>query len=730
MLTGFQILLDSTRQTHGMRIEPTSQQTLRLTAPRSGNATVPVDWFEGSPEELPARPDVSAVPPPRLLELGLSSEQACAVWDRLRAGPHPRESLELYAISRDAEQAMRDAAFVVSRDPDALGYMAELLKATGSSREARLALAASGGKRSETLLEALRIAGSFHQARPLWQRLASRPAEEARQRLAGLDDLPAPLRVRFLAEQLERPLPPETLGQFRQLVGPLYRLTWTGGEGWRRESGSWTYRGGGGALESSPMELPAAQCKLSWSSNCNLADQSSMSLEVRCVGGEWKSISFVQGEGELVREPDLREWEGRKVQFRLRPSAPRLRLPAHYVLGAVKLSERPAGPAQVLQGGRDWNALPVPGYLEVVSKPLDLDPANPSEMQLSLVMTGQDMVLEVEGSSLTRELLRFAAAYQPRLEEQSLDLGAFRGERVSFRFRATAPATLNLMNTVIRARPAAPAGATQTTLYEPGGLSWDDAGRLLNLVYREGDAVLAEVARLIPLLGSLETACQVREQLPSDTRPGDLEDRALACAALLEQGPERLGWLRSEVEPGERWLPSARLLTQRTAEEWRTLRRRVRAEGSELELDACLEFVAEEGEEAWNTAAPPLRDEPLSQRLQAYRELAANSKQAQSLFATLGDALGPEDDFRETMRAGAAFAGVAGPRLDCSTLRRIVESRGAQPLLAVLQSLSQALLLRPDQTLEQAALALTQGGVQEREDRVIIAGVSLRRRSR
>lgn len=171
------------------------------------------------------------------------------------------------------------------------------------------------------------------------------------------------------------------------------------------------------------------------------------------------------------------------------------------------------------------------------------------------------------------------------------------------------------------------------------------------------------------------------------------------------------------------------MLTQRTAEEWRTLRRRIRAEGSELELDACLEFVAEEGEEAWNTAAPPLRDEPLSQRLQAYRELAANSKQAQSLFATLGDALGPEDDFRETMRAGAAFAGVAGPRLDCSTLRRIVENRGAQPLLAVLQSLSQALLLRPDQTLEQAALALTQGGVQEREDRVIIAGVSLRRRS-
>lgn len=155
----------------------------RLQGPRPGSGFpqtafsedtwVPHEWLGASPPEARS----------------LKAQESSEVWSRLQASRHPEEARELYRVSRDLDQALRDANFVCNRGPGALGAMVKLLQATGSSREARLALAASGEEPSDYLLEALRRAGSFHQARPLWQALEDLPPETARARLAALPEL-------------------------------------------------------------------------------------------------------------------------------------------------------------------------------------------------------------------------------------------------------------------------------------------------------------------------------------------------------------------------------------------------------------------------------------------------------------------------------------------------------------------------------------------------------------
>ncbi len=755
------------------------------------------------------------------------AEQLAEVWGKLQASPNPSAALELYLVGKNADQAVtasrwlerrdlpaghnealialakahegnldaatRDLLFVASKHPEELveasKMMSELLDATGSSREARLAFAAletmdpeQGATRSESLLQALRTAGTYEDVQPIWQTLCALPPEEGKRRLAGLTVdpvMPRGLRNRLLEGQLRAPLEPAGLTSLNKLLESPSLLRWTGQEGWAQKDGAWKFSGTltkdqDRYLESSPLKLPAGENTLVWDGAWQMPDKSGAYLYIAEAGSkDWKHIGSVAGTGQGPVDPIKLDpfWSGKNVHFALRASTyGDVPAPASFDLKGLKLSERRVGPVQSL-GISTWSQT-TSGYDSDTTSPwFQLDAASPSELEASIQVTlrntSNHCTLEIQSESMPdfRAIKFIPHTSDYNTVSDRFDLSSYQGQKVRFRWRLTvykngtasydSPKT-SMYEPVLRPILKDQSGAARLTLYDQGGLSEAEANRALDLAYGEGDAAtrskaIGTLSRLASTTGDYEAAWKVWDKMSGDLSKPEFEDRAVAYAALLGKGEEAdvlFSLVESEREAGEKLEPAARLLAERTPDDWRALRRRVKAEGMGQPLASSMEFLAglgshvESVDRAWETVATPVLGESLAERQDAFGRLAAatgNLDGALALYGQIGQWLEPKDSVPAAVDAVAQLARVLGKdqTLIQSTLKFIQDHQqsgelAGQTLSACVKRLTNAMVVREgappalEQALQELLIPVVgPGAIQEQADKIIVGGVQV-----
>lgn len=754
------------------------------------------------------------------------SGQVAEVWGKLQQSPNPAAALELYLVGKNVDQAVkasrllarrdlpeghdqalvslaqahdgnleaatRDLLFLASTHPEELAeastMMSELLEATGSSREARLALTAlgsidpeQGAPRSETLIQALRTAGTYEDVQPIWQTLLTLAPEEGKRRLAGLSvdpDMPGKLRNRLLEGQLRAPLEAAGLSSLSKMLKSPSSLRWSGDPGWEQNDGAWKFSANlvkdqDSYLQSSPVKLPTGENTMVWEGDWKLPEKSGVYLYIADAGTkDWKHISTVMGVGQGASDPIKLDpfWSGKNVQFALRSSTWENGGPASYELKGLKLSERRTGPVQSL-GIAGWTQNASGHSSDTTSPWIQLDSASPSELEVAIQLTLRNssnhctFEIQAEGQPDFSAIKFYPHVSDYQTVSEKLDLSAYQGQKVRFRWRLTVykngTASYDSVKTqmyepVLRPILKDQSGAARLKLYEQGGPSEAEADRVLDLAYGEGDAVsrgkaVSTLARLAETTGDYEATWKVWDKMSGDLSRPDFEDRAVAYAALVGQGDQAdalFAMVESERETGEKMEPAARLLAERTPEDWRALRRRVKAEGMGQPLADSMAFLAglgahvESVDQAWETVATPVLGETLAQRQGAFGRLAGATGSldgALALYGQIGQWLEPNDSIPSAVDAVAQLARVLSKDQTQiqNTLQFIQDHQqsgelSGQTLSACVKRLTNALVVREGTppSLESALQELLvpvvgPGAVQEQADKVIVGGVQV-----
>ncbi|GMU51849.1 MAG: hypothetical protein AMXMBFR33_09950 [Candidatus Xenobia bacterium] len=764
---------------------------------------------------------------------GLQDEAIWPVWQKLQESPEPQTALQLYGIARDAEQALtasrwlrrpdlpgqaeerrqalvslaqahegdlglatRDLLFVASKSEElapAAEMLGELVRATGSSREARLAFTAlqemdpaQGEARRETLLRSLELVGSYHEAQPVWTALLAMPAAEGSKRLQGMDgrlELGPDQRGRLLAGQLARPLEGPAAASLMKILARPSLLTWTGDPGWEQRDGVWHYQDQNQSkdfkshLVSSPIRLPEGENKLVLDARfLPSSGKSGLSLEIAEAGPspKWSSLHWQadasDGPGQAL---SLLGWEGKEVVFRLQRYVNEGPASAELDFRSLKLSETRTGKIQ-RPDLNTWHQEIVGKDSNTTSGWIQLDPG-PSLMRASVQYNmrtyANELHLEAmsEKSPSWRSLTRWSGGDTYATEEREVDLTPYSGQKIRLRYRlhTEVPGTASYNSpkgtmyqpSIIPIREDQ-SGAARLDLFQSGGLGAAQSEQLLSLAYGDQDAAtrsraIQTLGRLTEVTGSFDAAWKVWEKLGGEVGRPDFEDRAVAYGTLLSKGSEAAAafeLIERERAPGEKLEHAARLLEQRDAPSFLALRRRLQAERLEQPMADSVAFLASLKGSAsltdriWEQVASPVLDEPLSERQKAFSRLAESTDgldDALTLYAQTGQWLEPTDSFPAAVGAVAQLCTVlnrdaarVGQVLGFIQEKQQSGSLAGQTTGELVKRLVNSLVVRSQapQDLDQALQELLipqvgPGSVQEQEDKVIVGGVPVPRRA-
>ncbi|MEW6284129.1 MAG: hypothetical protein AB1758_36280, partial [Candidatus Eremiobacterota bacterium] len=526
----------------------------------------------------------------------------------------------------------------------------ELLQATSSTREARLAFVAfegmdpsSAAARYPTHRAALELVGSYAAALPLWKALEALPPEEGQKRLAalhGLSDLKDRVGVdglgRLVAGQLAAPLDSKGLEAVTTLVGEQSALSWKPeGAGWTQElvprtGRVWRYQATGEAkdvttcLESGEFQLPPdGECFLSLDASWNLSPPDKSGFVVEALDGQrWAQVLSLQGtgQGQDVKPVSLLYFAGKKVRFRVRRWVNEGPGQGDLTLRGLRLEETRTGPVQQLDAA-NW-AESTTGYSHKTqtwtSDWLQLD-SSPSELRLSIFYalrsTRNDLYVDIlTASDPNWKQLSHFWSKEYKSDSRELDLAAYAGQKVRLRYRIEAgepgtrsweQPTLTRYTAYLVPRRSDQTGALRKRLFAAGGLDGAQAEEVFRQAFdASSDAsqrsrTVQAMARLHEALGDFEAARRAWACLEKHLSEPDFEDRLGAAVVLARGGqasPEEMERALLELErvrqSGQQLAHVAVLQAARSPEDFLTLQRRLSAESPPGKLAEATALLA------------------------------------------------------------------------------------------------------------------------------------------
>ncbi|MCE7869170.1 hypothetical protein DYH09_02200 [bacterium CPR1] len=563
------------------------------------------------------------------------------------------------------QEGFQDYLFLATRLEDsehipmAVEFFASLIETGLSPTEARMAYVELErrpelGAHQSTVLKVLRFADGLAGAREILDQVVRLEPEEAATRLEevlarqdAMQGLAPRLRARLAAGHLASPLSPEGLDQLGSLLGSS--LHWAAQPGWtvggdppglRLELPRGASKGG--AIESSPFWLASGgESTLSFD---YVAGQPARLVAL--VEGAEKPVVLASlentGKNLVINLSSLR---GKKIRLRL--ECTRADQPQKLELSRLRLDSTPTA------GRTDLTASDFNSSEGQISEPVQL--SSKADTQLCASLGGQSVTIEAyNGSSWVRLPLS-----RPEGGLVKSDLSAYRGKKLHLRFRdnrgyAARPRFVQLREDPGPTTVRPLVGSSPAVAEEIVALSFDSS--------RTPEQRLSALQGLQLLGDDLEAAWKAWPMLEPHVGSGDFEDRVGAVKALLPD-VELLAEVEKELQPGESLTSLARLRKGRSGEDFTCLRERLCWESQEATPASSVDFVGavqsrsgvESADLAWQAVAPPIHDESLSERRQAYLDLlegcAGDGKLAHQAYCQLLSWLEPAEGIQRAARA-------------------------------------------------------------------------------
>ncbi|MCE7870991.1 hypothetical protein DYH09_11520 [bacterium CPR1] len=756
--------------------------------------------------------------------VGGDLEQARAAWDKLQGNSF---AAQLFGLTPEAEQALLAARYVERRDlpcaqqpledrqqallalarahrgdlrsatqdylfvasgledpealPQAAHLMQDLIAATGSSREARLAyeqLSRLDPEQGPALYPALRTAlasaGSVTEAWPLWEGIRKLTPEEARQRTAPLDDpafgaLPARARATLAAGQLSAPLGPPGLKALKEMVGKLSGLSWQPTGSWVRQDGSYVLSrasAGGDVLVSGPIDLPAdgqfeARLFASWT----LPEGARVNWDVSADDGlTWKPLVYAEKSHAVQGEQgySLNAYAGKRVRFQIALANAQPGAEAHFKLDGLRLDETKVlshetiGTHQLTQIGSPA----LRGEATWTSPPLTIPRGADSTLKVQQMTCNRspynDIELQVQGSSGAWERVSYFYSDSYESSTRAISLEKYAGQTIRYRYRINVSKTgsasyeqphLTIHDAHLIHKKKDQSGALHEDLFHREHLDPMTLARLAAdpaVAAPTRERVLQGLQALVESTGHSGKAWSALESLRSQADAPDFVERCRAYGYLMggEKPAEKLEELVAHLRPGDRLEDLARIASVRSVEQLLELRRRLDAEGGQCDSLAFVARAAGRGispEAAWSAAAPPLVGCELAQRQQLVESLTESfAADGISLWNELTAWREPADNPARTVRALTQLGKlVQAPQL-LQALQALQKARRegqtTRSLHGLVEGVANKMLMEGGGdlvALVQATLLERESGSQilEEANRIILPGTTVARRA-
>ncbi len=649
------------------------------------------------------------------------------------------------------QEGFQDYLFLATRLEDyehipmAVEFFATLIETGLRPTEARMAYVELErrpelGVHQSTVLKALRFADGLAGAREILDQVVRLTPEEAASRLEevlghqdAMQGLEPRLRTRLAAGHLAAPLDPQGLEQLGSLLGS--RLHWTPHPGWTVGGDPPGLRldlpkgaSNVGAIKSSPLWLASdGESTLSFDFVAGQA-----SRLVALVEGADKPVVLASlensGQNMVVNLSSLR---GKKIRLRL--ECTRTDLQQKLELTNLRLDTTPT------VGRTDLATSDFSSSDGQLSKPVQL--SSTATTQLCASLGGQSLTIETyNGSNWVRLPLS-----RPEGGLVKSDLSAYRGKKLYLRFRNSGNAARPRF-VQLREDPGS------TTMRPLVGGSGAVAEEVLALAFdpsRRPEQRLSALQGLQLLGDDLEAAWKAWPMLEPHVGSADFEDRVGAVKALLP-AVELLAELEKGRAPGESLTALARLRKGRSTEDFARLRERLRWESQDATPASSVEFVGavqsragvESADLAWQAVAPPIHDESLSERRQAYLDLlegcAGDGKLAHQVYHQLLTWLEPSEGIQRAARAAVELRALVPKAEDWVKLVSDLQASQLDGRLQGVMLKRMSTFLIGKVTLEGARLedALKimpeelkgKTGIEERELHLVVGGVRLGKR--
>lgn len=789
-------------------------------AVKSEQATHILSQLGPQPDPVAAVRDLLALLP----AVGGDLEQARAAWDKLQGNSF---AAQLFGVTPEAEQALLAARYVERRDlpcaqqplqdrqqallalarahhgdlrsatqdylfvasgledpealPQAAQLMQDLIAATGSSREARLAyeqLSRLDPEQGPALYPALRTAlasaGSVAEAWPLWEGIRKLTPEEARQRTAPLDDsafsaLPARARATLAAGQLSAPLGPQGIKALKEMAGKLSGLNWQPTGSWVRQDGSYVLSkasAGGDVLVSSPIDLPAdgrfeARLFASWT----LPEGARVNWDVSSDDGvTWKPVVYAEKSHAVQGEQgySLNAYAGKRVRFQIALANAEPGAEAQFKLDGLRLDEtkvlshETVATTQLTQIGSPA----VQGEATWTSPPLTIPKGADSTLQVQQMTYNRspfnDIELELQGpgGAWERATMFYSDNYES--SNRAISLEKYAGQTIRYRYRMKVSKTgsasyeqphLTIYDAQLIHKKKDQSGALHEDLFhrehlDPMTLARLAADPAVEAPTRE--RLLQGLQALVESTGHSGKAWSALESLRSQADQPDFVDRCRAYGYLMggEKPAEKLEELVAHLRPGDRLQDLARIASVRSVEQLLELRRRLDAEGAQSDSLAFVARAAGRGiapEAAWSAAAPPLVGCDLAQRQQLVESLTESfAADGIGLWNELTAWREPADNPARTVRALTQLGKLVQPPQLLEALQALQKARRegqtTRSLHGLVEGVANKMLMEGGGDLAavvQATLLERESGSQilEEANRIILPGTTVARRA-
>ncbi|GMU55360.1 MAG: hypothetical protein AMXMBFR33_45060 [Candidatus Xenobia bacterium] len=650
------------------------------------------------------------------------------------------------------QEGFQDYLFLATRLEDyeqipmAVEFFATLIETGLSPSEARMAYVELErrpelGVHQSTVLKALRFADGLAGAREILDQVARLSPEEAASRLEevlahedAMQGLEPRLRTRLAAGHLGAPLEAQGLEQLGSLLGS--RLHWTPHPGWtvggdppglRLELPKGASKVG--AIESSPLWLASdGESTLSFDF---AAGQSSRLVAL--VEGADKPVvlASLENSGQNV-VVNLSSMRGKKIRLRLECTRTDLQQKLEFT--NLRLDTTPT------VGRTDLTASDFSSSEGQISTPVQL--SSTATTQLCASLGGQSLTIEAyNGSNWVRLPIS-----RPEGGLVKSDLSAYRGKKLYLRFRNSSGSAARPRFVQLREDPGSTAvrplvGSHGPVAEEVLALAFDPS--------RRPEQRLSALQGLQLLGDDLEAAWKAWPMLEPHVGSGDFEDRVGAIKALLPE-VELLAELEKGRQPGESLTDLARLRKGRSAEDFARLRERLRWESQDATPASSVAFVGavqsragvESADLAWQAVAPPIHDESLNERRQAYLDLlegcAGDGKLAHQVYRQLLTWLEPSEGIQRAARAAVELRALVPKAEDWVKMLGDLQASQLDGRLQGVMLKRMSTFLIGKVTLEgvklQEALRIMpeelkgKTGIEERELHLVVGGVRLGKR--
>lgn len=684
--------------------------------------------------------------------------------------------------------ATQDYLFIASSHADALpaaaGLMSEMVRATGSSREARLAfesLSQLDPEQAPELYPALRTAlaaaGSVAEAWPLWQAIKALPPGEASARLSQLDGagfgcLPPTARTALAAGQLVSPLDKAGLEALQATAGKLSGLDWEPLGSWRRlEDGSLEMGPGQGndVLLSGPIKLPQdGRFELTMAGDWELPASSPLRLQVSTDGVQWSNITYAGDTARCNLEKKLPvpdDLAGKTVRFRMAQDtlqgAGRFRLERLH-LDEVKVHSTQSIPAEQMMQIGDVERR---GTTTFTSPDLDLPAGTNPHLTLSHFtgLRGYANTCHVEvqrQGSTDWERIHYHSGGADEYHSGPVvrDLSSYAGDTIRYRYRFDIgdpdarqylKPSVTLYEATLVNRQADQSKGLNLDLFSMDDLDPMALARLATDPARSAEQrarQLEGLSALIDSTGSSGKAWTALEQLAPQADHPDFVERCRAFGYLQTQ-PEPLAALEkltTAQRPGDRLGDLARLSQALPGEQLARFRQKLEAEGGEAQDVRALAESSLPPEAFWSAISAPVAECDLPHRRELVGELARTfGADGLELWNRLLSWREPGDDAARSARAltrlGQITSGQTAPLLQAVDLIQAARRDGltTRSTQSLLEALANKLLLEGNGI--EGIAALIQSLALEREasssqiieegNRLILPGTTLARRT-